>query len=297
MFKDNKYTKLYFRIITGQEKLKPGEYLEKHHIIPKSLGGLNGDNIVSLSARRHFICHYLLTKMVSTDNEKIKMLHAFMCMNITKSSMKRYLPHSANLYESAKKKISILKRGKPSPNKGIKFSDTARKNIAEARRKSALIPISAETRKKISLANKGKVRTNTTKEKISQALLGKKLSKEHCEKISASNKGKKRSPEEIKRLTEISTGRKHPPRSEEWKSKQRLSHLGKKDSPETTLRKIAAHTGANNPRAKLWTLETDTGQVITISALKTWCREQNISFNRLCNTRKSNEFYSGLKVI
>ena len=115
--------------------------------------------------------------------------------------------------------------------------------------------------------------------------------------VSESRRGKKLSPAHLEKLRIANAGTKHPPRSEEWKSKQRLSHLGKKDSPETTLKKIAAHTGANNPRAKLWTLETNTGQVITISALKTWCREQNISFNRLCNTRKSNEFYSGLKVI
>lgn len=41
-------------------------YYEKHHIIPKSVGGNdNPDNICILLPREHFVCHWLLTKMVS----------------------------------------------------------------------------------------------------------------------------------------------------------------------------------------------------------------------------------------
>ena len=52
------------------------KYVEKHHIIPKSLGGNNRkENLVNLSAREHFICHRLLVKMLNGD-AKNKMIYA-----------------------------------------------------------------------------------------------------------------------------------------------------------------------------------------------------------------------------
>ena len=41
-----------------------GQYLEKHHIIPKSLGGTNdASNLVKFTARQHYIAHLLLYKI------------------------------------------------------------------------------------------------------------------------------------------------------------------------------------------------------------------------------------------
>ena len=38
--------------------LPEGTYTETHHILPKSLGGLNEDcNLIELTAREHFIAH------------------------------------------------------------------------------------------------------------------------------------------------------------------------------------------------------------------------------------------------
>lgn len=49
--------------------LKEG-YKEKHHIIPKSLGGSNDkSNLVYLTAKEHYICHLLLVRI--TQNDKI----------------------------------------------------------------------------------------------------------------------------------------------------------------------------------------------------------------------------------
>lgn len=54
----NKYTKWYFNIIESAQRQEMDGYTEKHHIIPKSLGGSNDKtNIVKLTAREHFICH------------------------------------------------------------------------------------------------------------------------------------------------------------------------------------------------------------------------------------------------
>jgi hypothetical protein len=75
---DNKYSKWYFSIIEnalirGWNKKTSPIYVESHHIIPKSI--LKNNDTVFLTAREHFICHLLLTKMIEGVN-KDKMLYA-----------------------------------------------------------------------------------------------------------------------------------------------------------------------------------------------------------------------------
>lgn len=47
---------------------------EKHHILPKSFGGGNGNNLLRLSARHHYIAHLLLAKATGSP-KMIKALH------------------------------------------------------------------------------------------------------------------------------------------------------------------------------------------------------------------------------
>jgi len=78
MYLQNKYTAWYYNIINYAKSrtLLPDVYTEKHHIIPKSLGGDNSkDNLVKLTAKEHFICHLLLPKMVEINVQK-KMIFA-----------------------------------------------------------------------------------------------------------------------------------------------------------------------------------------------------------------------------
>ena len=76
MYLQNKYTRIYFSIIDNAKLRKIDSYTESHHILPKSLGGSNNkDNIVDLTAREHYICHLLLTKMVESTY-KSKMVYA-----------------------------------------------------------------------------------------------------------------------------------------------------------------------------------------------------------------------------
>jgi hypothetical protein len=49
------------------------EYYESHHIIPKCLGGKDQ---VLLTAKEHYICHLLLTKMMCDSKHKHKMIWA-----------------------------------------------------------------------------------------------------------------------------------------------------------------------------------------------------------------------------
>lgn len=106
MYLDNKYTKWYYLIVTNAKTRKLTDYTEKHHIIPKSLGGLNNsDNLVILSPREHYICHLLLTKMVDGSNKR-KMTFALHSMLRSSKVHKRHKITSKQ-YETIRKQFSI----------------------------------------------------------------------------------------------------------------------------------------------------------------------------------------------
>lgn len=102
------YEKLYFGIIDGAKRREIDDYTEKHHIKPKSLGGSDSvENLVSLTAREHFLCHYLLTKMYDKEtNEWYKMVHAFLMMKAGSVKMYRYF--NSRLYETLKRELSVI---------------------------------------------------------------------------------------------------------------------------------------------------------------------------------------------
>jgi hypothetical protein len=63
------YTKIYYKLIESRKALPTSSnYHEKHHILPKCLGGSNDkNNLVLLTAREHYIAHWLLTKIYPND--------------------------------------------------------------------------------------------------------------------------------------------------------------------------------------------------------------------------------------
>lgn len=86
------YNKIYNKIIDYRKINVPTGYTETHHIIPKCVGGTNDKtNLIKLTAKEHFICHLLLTKMYPNNSaESNKLIHAFLLMcKITKSE--RYI--------------------------------------------------------------------------------------------------------------------------------------------------------------------------------------------------------------
>ena len=91
-FVHNKYRKLYMQIITRAIERDPPEgYTEKHHILPRSIGGDNSpENLVVLTAREHFICHYLLPKFC-IGGAYYKMTNASMFFNGKANSGKGYI--------------------------------------------------------------------------------------------------------------------------------------------------------------------------------------------------------------
>jgi hypothetical protein len=119
MYLDNKYTRIYYSIVNRARDRKLIGYIEKHHIIPKSLGGNDSsENLVKLIAREHFICHRLLTKMTEGES-KSKMHQAVWMMTVTNSDNQNRHKVTNRVYETLKLNMSLMKRGKSTWNKGI----------------------------------------------------------------------------------------------------------------------------------------------------------------------------------
>lgn len=163
-FLDNKYTTWYFSIINNAREKERTGYTEKHHIVPKSIGGENNTgNLVMLTAREHFICHWLLTKMVKNKKQKYQMWNAFSCMLYRENNNQKRYRVSSRTFENLKTNNSRLKSemwiGKNNPMYGKTHTD--------------------EAKEKISKTHLGQKRSSEAKEKMSQAKKGKSLSESH----------------------------------------------------------------------------------------------------------------------
>lgn len=93
---NNKYKVWHDNIIArGKNRVLTG-YKEKHHILPRCLGGKdNQENLVELTAREHFIVHMLLCKF-TVGQAKYKMAYAFhaMCKLKNKYHNRKYITNS-----------------------------------------------------------------------------------------------------------------------------------------------------------------------------------------------------------
>jgi hypothetical protein len=128
VFKDSKYTHWYNQLVEqAKVRVLPRDvYTEKHHIIPRSLGGDNSiDNLVRLTAREHFVCHWLLTKMV-TGSAKYKMAYAFGAMLYRGNNNQSRYKVTGKIYENIKisraKILSEAVAGTNNPMYGKKHS-------------------------------------------------------------------------------------------------------------------------------------------------------------------------------
>jgi hypothetical protein len=201
VFLENKYTRYYNNIInTAKNRVLVDTYIEKHHIIPRSLQGLDDDsNIVKLTAREHFVCHLLLTKMVTGHHQD---LMKFAVGKFIQTAPGQQRAFTSWEYKKIRETISQVRTGK-------KHSE--------------------ETRKKMSDLRKGKtpwnkgvtgiIHSEESNKKRSATLTGRKRSDEFCQKVSEGKKGHKAGM----------TGKKH---SEETLQKMRQSALARKQNKQ-----------------------------------------------------------------
>ncbi len=176
IFIDNKYTTWYFNIVNKAYQNNNTEcYTEKHHIIPKSLGGDNSkENLVTLRAREHFVCHWLLTKMTSGSN-KAKMITALRFMLLGKNnSQNRHF--NGRVYENIKQQYSEQMTGHRhfGPFKQSDESNKKRSEKLKGTRLKEKNPFygknhTEESRKKMREAAKHKIRTKEHNKKIAEA--------------------------------------------------------------------------------------------------------------------------------
>jgi len=202
-FLQNKYTRWYYMIVDCAKlrKLPADQYAEKHHIVPRSLGGGNDrDNLVTLTAREHFICHWLLTKMVSEKKQKYQMWNAFSCMLYRSRPDQARYKVSSKIFESIKTAGAKIKSERFSGKNNPMYGKRGELGPHYKKKKSA------EHLAKLSESHKGVARTLESRAKQSKSMLGKKQTQEHIEKrkcIGSKNGrfGYKMSAEEIAQRT------------------------------------------------------------------------------------------------
>lgn len=119
------------------------EYGEKHHVVPKSLGGTNGkSNIVVLTGREHFLAHMLLAKI----HGKGMWQAARMMQNKSRVQNGRIV--NSRLYEMAKREWAKYASTQKRPIHVVEAIRTARTGSKA----------SEETKAKMSLTRKGRPR-------------------------------------------------------------------------------------------------------------------------------------------
>lgn len=101
-------------------------YFEKHHILPKSIGGNNEkENLVKFTAKEHFIAHLLLTRIYPKGStEHNKMIFALWRMSNGKYKFKL----CSRIYESLRKEFanatSKMNSKKQKGNKNSQYGKT-----------------------------------------------------------------------------------------------------------------------------------------------------------------------------
>lgn len=163
------YRSYYNRLMNrAKHRLLEG-YSERHHIIPRCLGGSNNsDNIVRLTAEEHYVAHQLLVKIYPGN---AKLIFAAKMMTVS-----GYAKRTNNkLYSWLRQKHAAA----------ISEMNTGRKNG----------PMSDEDKRKKSVALKGRVFTDEHKRNISKARKGIRASAETRAKMSKTHKGLKTGPQ------------------------------------------------------------------------------------------------------
>lgn len=215
-------------------------YHERHHIIPKCMGGGNEEeNLIDLFAREHFEAHRLLA-LEKPDSDKLVYAWNMMC-----NSKNGDYQITAEEYETARiafgKSMSELKKGQPRSeetcDKLSRYMKSQwenpewRKNMLEK-----LIPTYESQERSDKLSNKAKDRFENPE---NHPMYGKHMSEESKMKNSEAHKGKIPSDETRKRQSEAQksrwteeTRRKHGESQRAAWTKERRENQSKKFSGE-----------------------------------------------------------------
>ena len=141
------YLSRYLKIIDHAKNNQQNTgYSEVHHILPKSMGGNNTkQNLIKLTARQHFICHWMLWKAYRNK----QMAHAFWLMQ----NRTQYSKCNSKIYAELKEFQSLkMKENNP------QLREDVRKKNSEARKKNNPMK-SGDSRKALSKSLKHRYKT------------------------------------------------------------------------------------------------------------------------------------------
>lgn len=163
------------------------DYHERHHIVPKCMGGTNDEeNLIDLFAREHFEAHRLL----ALENSDVQgLVYAWWRMCHIPGSSKRRNEITSEEYEEARKKNNEALKGKNHPQYGTHRSEETKLKISNARKGKCL---SDETKKKLSKSHKKENLSEDTLKKMRESHIGKIPSEETVRKRADALRGRKR---------------------------------------------------------------------------------------------------------
>jgi hypothetical protein len=153
------YEKIYDNLIARAASRVTEGYVEKHHIVPRCLGGTNAkENIANLYPEEHYLAHLLLVKIYPSNHKLIRAAHMMTVnSNTTRRSNKSFgwLRRQNAIAMSEQMKAYQLEFGHPRGMLGktnTKKSNEAR-SLAMTGRPS---PVKGRKNPGVSQARKGK---------------------------------------------------------------------------------------------------------------------------------------------
>ena len=181
----------YVRIILNrlQNPLPKDEYGEKHHILPKSCGGMDlKSNLVRLTPEEHYECHKLLIQVFKELGNELgyqKMLYAWALMSDHEpdKSSEDY----GKLKRAYAKQVSADRKGKSSWLKGKALPKSVCSKISSTLNGHS---VSDESKEKNRQKHIGKCHTEETKRRIAAKMKNRKVADSTKKKLSNMRKGK-----------------------------------------------------------------------------------------------------------
>ncbi len=241
------YQSHYDRLITRAQSRKLEGYFERHHVIPKCLGGSDkAENRVNLTAEEHYCAHLLLVK---THPENYKLVYAANAMTADRYGVRtnnRRYGWLRRLFAEASRSMNTGK---------VQSAETCAKKSAATKG----IPKSPEHNEKNRIANSGprnymfgKKRSAEARAKTTASLLARHFhhSPEACARIAAATT-KRMAGEDHTGVNNAFFGKHH---TEEVKAKLSAHRKGKPLSPEHREKIAKSNQGyiaSDEARAKI----------------------------------------------
>jgi hypothetical protein len=208
------YQQIYDKLVSRLDK-RVG-YVEKHHILPRCLGGTDEiSNLIELYPEEHYLAHLLLCKIYPGNQ---KLLYA--TMNMTTGSMTNNGKRNNKAYGWLRRQYAESMAGDNNPARRIPNlqKEAAKKRTGQKRSK--------ETKARMSIAQKGKTFSKDTKYKMASAARNRPpISEETRQKLKQRipNKGMLGQTMSAETKAKMSVSRQGKTMSEETKAKMRIA--------------------------------------------------------------------------